>query len=143
MTANGSPASPPGALSASLDPRTSTLVLAGPIARSGIADLCVRVRLLLVRCRVDSIECDIGAFGEPDAATLEALARLQLTAGRLGKRLRFRGACGSLRDLVGFAGLGEVLPCDEASAVEPRGQAEQREQALGVEEEADPGDRAS
>ena len=117
------------------------LVLSGPIARADVARLCERARPQLERCEDDPIECDVGGLAGPDAVTVEALARLQLTALRLGRRLRFRDACGELRHLVAFVGLERCLPCDEGgSALEPRRQAEHREQALGVEEEAQPDD---
>ena len=122
------------------------LVLGGPIARDDIPDLCERVHALVEGCDADPFPCDVGALDDPDALTIDALARLQLTALRLGRRLGFEEACGELRDLVGFLGLDDVLPCAEPcaepSGLEPRGQPEQREQALGVEEEADPDDRA-
>jgi ABC-type transporter Mla MlaB component len=121
------------------------LVLSGPIARDDIPALCERVHVLVESCDAEPVQCDVGGLDEPDALTIDALARLQLTALRMGRRLGFRDACGELRDLVEFLGLGDVLPCDtpcaDPSALEPGGQPEQREQALGVEEEADPRDR--
>lgn len=117
------------------------LVLSDPITPGDIPGLCERARVLLDKAGHDPAVCDVGALAEPDAVTVDALARLQLTARRLGRRLRFRGACGELLDLVAFVGLGDALPCGAASGVESRGQPEEREQALGVEEEADPGDR--
>jgi ABC-type transporter Mla MlaB component len=65
----------------------------------------------------------------PDAVSIDTLARLQLTMRREGRRLELRGVSDELRDLIAFAGLSDVL------GVEPRGQAEQREEGLGVEEE--------
>jgi len=69
-------------------------------------------------------------------STVDALARLQLAAQRLGLELRVLHAPDELRELVDLAGLAEVL------GVEPRGQAEEREQRLGVEEERELGDPA-
>jgi hypothetical protein len=66
-----------------------------------------------------------------DLATIEALARLQLAARRLGLELRLREAPEELRELIAFAGLSGVL------GVEPSGQPEEREQRLGVEEEGE------
>jgi nitroreductase len=87
------------------------------------------------------LRCDVGGFGAADLRTLEALARLQLAARRRGFAVVFRGADEDLRDLIGWAGLDDALPCIEGSGLEPLGKAEQREQPLGVEEEADPHDR--
>jgi anti-anti-sigma regulatory factor len=88
------------------------------------------------------IVCDVSAVIDPDAATIDALARVQLTARRLGGDVRLRNACDQLRDLVTFVGLADVVPVGAAIRLEPRRQAEEREQARGVEEEADPDDRA-
>jgi anti-anti-sigma regulatory factor len=78
--------------------------------------------------RPRSIVCDLSSLA-PDAATIDALARLQLTAKRLGCECRLRHASTELRDLLVFAGLADVL------RVEPGREAEQREERLGVEEE--------
>jgi hypothetical protein len=66
-----------------------------------------------------------------DLATIEALARLQLAARRLGLELRLREVPEELRELIAFVGLSGVL------GVEPRRQPEEREQRLGVEEEGE------
>ena len=46
----------------------------------------------------------------PDAAIVDALARLQLVARRRGCGVVLRGASRELLDLVSFMGLGDVLP---------------------------------
>jgi ABC-type transporter Mla MlaB component len=53
--------------------------------------------------------CDV-RDADPDAATVDALARLQLTARRQGCEVRLRRASDELRELLGFMGLAEVLP---------------------------------
>ncbi len=122
-------------------PAVVEVVIDGPIAPADVPALCDRARFALERSGKGRLVCDVSALLRPDAVTVEALARVQLTARRLGARMWLRDACGDLRDLLEFVGLGGVLPCTEPSGLETRGQAEQREQALGVEEEADPGDR--
>jgi anti-anti-sigma regulatory factor len=67
-------------------------------------------------------------------AAVEALARLQLAARRKGLDLRLHVVSRELRDLIELAGLTQVL------GVEPRRQAEEREQRLSVEEEGELGD---
>lgn len=47
----------------------------------------------------------------PDAAAVDALARLQLTAGRLGRRLVLRDASTELAQLLDIVGLSGVLAC--------------------------------
>ncbi len=82
-----------------------------------------------------TIVCDLRRV-VADAETLDALARLQLTAQRLGLELRLFHASVELRELVAFAGLEDVL------LLEPCREAEQREQPLRVEEERQLGDPA-
>ncbi len=71
---------------------------------------------------------DVGALA-PDAATLDALAGIQLMSRRLGLDARLRNASADLLDFIAFAGLAGVL------RVETRREAEEREQRLRVEEE--------
>ena len=70
------------------EPRAIAFTIHGPIAR---ADLC-----------------EVGGV-EPDAVTVDALARLQLAAGRCSCQVRLRGASEELRALVAFMGLADVL----------------------------------
>ena len=49
--------------------------------------------------------CDV----DPDAVTVDALARLQLAARRLSCRLLLRNASPELLELVAFMGLADVL----------------------------------
>jgi ABC-type transporter Mla MlaB component len=116
------------------------LIFGGPISRDEIHALCERARALFQRCEADSVVCDVSAL-DPDAITIDLLARVQLTARRRGRRIELDGVGPELWELLAFMGLGDVLRV-AASDVEPRGQPEEREQARGVEEEADPGDRA-
>jgi anti-anti-sigma regulatory factor len=75
-----------------------------------------------------TIVCDASALA-PDATTVDVLARLQLTARRLGCQFRLRNVTDELRDLLSFVGLGEVL------RVETGRQPEERKQRRRVEEE--------
>jgi ABC-type transporter Mla MlaB component len=116
------------------------VVISGPITRAAIAGLCERVGVALEGSGADLVVCDVGALVDPDAAMVDALARLQLTARRLGCQVRLRDACGELQELLALVGLGDVVPLCAPLRLESGGQAEDREKALGVEEEADPGD---
>jgi len=82
-----------------------------------------------------TIVCDARAVA-PDGAAVDALARLQLNAQRLGLELRLLHVSSELQELIAFAGLDEVL------RVEPGGQAEEREQRLRIEEERELDDPA-
>jgi len=93
-------------------PGGTVLIMIGPVTRDGIPALCERARWILEGCDAGPVACDVGALAEPDAVTIDALARLQLTARRLGQRVELRRAGGRLEDLLRLMGLGDVLPCD-------------------------------
>ena len=80
-----------------------------------------------------ALVCDASAL-EADVRSVDLLARTQLAAHRIGLHVRLRRVPEELRALLMFMGLAEAL------GVEPVGQAEQREDALGVEEERHVGD---
>ena len=67
-----------------------------------------------------SVCLDCGPVKAPTAATIDQIARLQLSARRCGCDLQLTNANPYLLELIGFVGLSEVL------RVEPRGQAEER-----------------
>jgi ABC-type transporter Mla MlaB component len=119
---------------------TNDLVIGGQISPATIAGLCDRVRGLL-QGGTRLIVCDVGGLAA-DAATIDALARAQLTARRLGGRIRLCNACVELRELVTLAGLSDVLPLGAPLLLEPRREAEEGEQARGVQEETDADDPA-
>ena len=60
------------------------------------------------RAPTEIVICDVRG-AEADVATVDALARLQLSTGRLGCRLRLRNASADLLLLVAFMGLADVL----------------------------------
>ncbi len=74
---------------------------------------------------------DCACLGEPDIATIERIARLQVALRRRGFELRLGGAGAALVDLIAFSGLAGVL------CLEVHRQVEQREQPRRVEEEGD------
>ena len=122
---------------------TILLVISAPITRADIKVLCECVRTLLKENDASSVVCDLGALVDPDAVTVDALARLQLTARRHGRQLRLRHACKELRDLLALMGLSNVVRLETSLRPKPRGQAEEREQSRGIEEERNPADPIS
>lgn len=84
------------------------------------------------------IGIDASRITEPDERTLDALARLQLTARRLGASIRLLDAGPALVDLIQLAGLAGVLEV-AGSGVEVDRQVEEREQ-VRVDEEVHRGD---
>ena len=149
MTAKERPSAPEARASPAIQPLArrwrpgpggTVLVMIGPVTRDAIPAVCERARRLLAGCDAGPVVCDVGALAEPDAITIDALARLQLTARRLGRRVELRRPCEELEHLLELTGLREVLTGGGPvvwSAVEARGEPELGEQALGVEEEAD------
>ena len=113
-------------------PESSTIVLqiGGAITLADAPWLCARLRDLVAGGSAERVVCDVGGLVAPDAETVDALARLQLTACRLGCGLRLRRASTELQELVAFMGLADVL-----LRLEVGRQAEEREQGVGVEEE--------
>ena len=89
----------------------------------------------MTSARPTTIACDVGSVSA-DALAVDALARLQVTARRSGHEIRLRNATCELQELIAFVGLREVL------RVETVGEAEEREQPLGVEEERELDDPA-
>ncbi len=105
------------------DPDERELVIAGPVADGDVAALCARLRELARDDPVRIVVCDVGTLA-PEARSVDALARLALTARRLGCPLRLRNVSPQLRGLVGFCGLDGVLADGPGRAArQPRGAA--------------------
>jgi ABC-type transporter Mla MlaB component len=83
--------------------------VSGPITRADLSGLCERVCVLLETSGAEVAFCDVHDV-EPDAVTIDALARLQVAARRHGCRVRLRRASAELLELVTFMGLRDVLP---------------------------------
>ncbi|HET7326570.1 MAG TPA: STAS domain-containing protein [Nocardioidaceae bacterium] len=121
-------------------PHVRSLSLAGRVAPGDADALEQRVEALLER-GFSVLGCDVGALRDPDVATADALARLRLACRRHGCDLRLRRVQQDLHDLLAVVGLHDLL-LDPVSGGGMLGQAEQREEARGVEERVDPGDPA-
>jgi ABC-type transporter Mla MlaB component len=92
--------------------KSTHFAIRGPIERSDLPGLCSRVCALLERNRTPNVFCDVCGV-EPDAVTVDALARLQLAARRRGCQVRLCNASDELLDLVAFMGLTDVLPDED------------------------------
>ena len=124
------------------EPGALVLVIGAPIDRAGLPGLCERVLVLLEGSSAQEVVYDVGALADPDAVVVDALARLTLTARRLGRHIRLSNASEGLEDLLGFAGLCGAVGLERALRFESRGQTEEWKHAGGIEEEHDPGDPA-
>jgi ABC-type transporter Mla MlaB component len=85
----------------------------GPIRRADLPGLCDRVCALLTEAD-EVVRCDVAGV-EPDAVTVDALARLQLAAVRRGCAICLCNASPALLELVCMIGLDHVLPPAEFS----------------------------
>ena len=88
---------------------TITFAIEGPITREDLPGLCNRVCGLLEGSAAGVAYCDVAGV-EPDAVTVDALARLQLAARGHRCVVRLRDASPELLELVAFMGLCDVLP---------------------------------
>ncbi|MFJ9720222.1 hypothetical protein ACIRPQ_30530 [Streptomyces sp. NPDC101213] len=129
------------------------LILTGPVTRGRVAGLCDDLRALLEgaadtadgadddddadgaggACGAGAVVvCDAAGLGTPGLMTVDLLARLRLTAGRGGGRIRLRAPDPALLALLDLVGL----------RFEVEGHPEQREPPPGVEEEVESGEAA-
>jgi ABC-type transporter Mla MlaB component len=103
------------------------------ITRPDIPVLCADLGGILRGRDGGVVVCDVADVARPDLVTVEALARLRVTARRHGWRLVLGGAGPDLLQLVHMFGLTDALP-------QVGRQSEQRKQAGGVEEGVDGSD---
>jgi ABC-type transporter Mla MlaB component len=84
----------------------TSLVISGSIDAAEIPLLCERLGRLLLD--TNAVTCDVSRLAATVAA-VDALARLQLTARRLGGQITLVGASARLDELVGICGLTDIL----------------------------------
>jgi ABC-type transporter Mla MlaB component len=90
--------------------RSVVLVIHGVVTPEAVAGLCARVRSLLGDPGIELVTCDLSGVADPDAAALEALARMQLTARRMGRSIRLAHVRPEMRALLALAGLTDIVP---------------------------------
>jgi hypothetical protein len=71
------------------------------------------------------VTVDCAAFRQPDLGTVDALLRLRLVLKRAGEDLVLENSSPQLRELMGLAGVQEVL--ERAPSVQAGREAEERE----------------
>jgi ABC-type transporter Mla MlaB component len=91
------------------EPRMLDFAISGPIALEDLPGLCERVCRLLETSGAEIARCDVRGV-EPDAVTVDALARLQLASRRRRCTVRLENASTELLELVALMGLADVLP---------------------------------
>jgi len=97
------------------------------------------VMVVLVRGDAELASWPLARAGRPDVSVVDHLARLQLTARRLGCSILLRDPCAELCELLELVGLSDVLTRVRKLGIETGRESEDGEQ-LGVEEVVEPGD---
>jgi ABC-type transporter Mla MlaB component len=95
-------------------PHAVDFAISGPITRNDLPGLCERVCAVLTRSGAELARCNVSGV-DPDAVTVDALARLQLAARRRSCRVRLCNASVALAELVELMGLKHVF-ADESVA---------------------------
>ncbi len=83
-------------------------MVVGPLAGDDVPALCERLRAIL-STGIDVVVCDVAAAAA-DLVTIEALARLQLTALNAGGSIVLREASADLGALLAACGLHHAVP---------------------------------
>lgn len=86
-----------------------SLVIRGPITRAGLPALSERCCAFFAAYAGRVVDCDVAGV-EPDAVTVDALARLQWVAAHNGCSVVLRNASAALLAVVDLMGLADVLP---------------------------------
>jgi anti-anti-sigma factor len=109
----GAPEEPPTASIQALrpahDPTTLIVTMRGAIDRPAAARLGDEVGDLLRTTGVRHLVCDVGGVTHADAATVDAVCRIRVTARRLGCDVRVRHASPELVDLLELMGLCDAV----------------------------------
>lgn len=87
--------------------------IGAPTSAAELSLLSRRLRTLIDECQADIAIFDVGGLTDPDATAVESLARLQLTAHRMGCDVRLVSASEELHGLLALTGLCEIVGlCD-------------------------------
>jgi len=96
-------------------PSSLTVRVCPPVTRENAAQSCEQFSLLLrdaapAPVTPAPVVCDVGAIASPDLVTVDLLARMQLTARRLGFSLQLSRPSSRLLALLDLTGLRDCLP---------------------------------
>ncbi|MER6994465.1 STAS domain-containing protein [Streptomyces sp. NPDC000410] len=86
------------------------IALIGRVTPADVPLLCARLQARIIgAAAAGDVICDAGGLTGADLTTVNAIARLRLTARRLGRDLRLRDAGPELTLLLELVGLGDDL----------------------------------
>jgi hypothetical protein len=100
-----------------IEHRADVLRLGPTMADDEVAALRAELVELLARSQVRVVPCCVSASAPPDLSVLEALARLQLTAKRLGRAICVLEPGDDLVALLGLTGLSGALSVQREAEV--------------------------
>ena len=92
------------------------LAVADAVEGKALPLLCTQLRSILATKPAKVVTCDVRTLSNPDLVTIDGLARLQLTARRMGGSIRLCNARQELVELLELAGLQEAVPLIAESA---------------------------
>ncbi|GGZ18835.1 hypothetical protein GCM10010387_09310 [Streptomyces inusitatus] len=84
----------------------------GPVSRDDVPRLCQELSARLTDTGATEAVCEVEALAPADLTAVEALARLRLTAGRHGCRIRLHEPTPELLDLLDLIGLRDLIDPD-------------------------------
>lgn len=90
--------------------QTITVIVRPELERDDVHSLADDLVHQLSTGVVAEVLVDVSRIDTPDVVYLDALARLQLTARRHGSTIRVVDPCPDLVDLLGVAGLSDIIP---------------------------------
>ena len=91
------------------EPGTVVVAIVGRATGADVSGCCAELRLLLDGADACLVICDVSTLAAADAVTVDVIARVALTARRLGRPLHLRHASRDLRRLLVFMGLADVV----------------------------------
>lgn len=89
---------------------TARLEVTGYLEVAAVQAVLASLSRLVAEQAVVVLACDVAGLARADVCTVDALARLQIGARRLGCPLVLCGVGADLRALIAFVGLTEELP---------------------------------
>ncbi|WP_329022616.1 STAS domain-containing protein [Streptomyces sp. NBC_00690] len=90
------------------------LIVSAPVTFADVPPLCARLQALY-GAGADEVVCDLAELTRADLASVEAVARLRLTARRAGRTVRMRNAGPELLALLTLMGLDGLTRPDGAA----------------------------
>ncbi len=109
------------------------------VVNRSVARRCTNPTVVLIRANAELATWPLPTRHRTDLSVVDELARLQLTAVRLGCSIRLRDASSQMAGLLELVGLGDIVATVAHPTLDTHRQAEGREQ-VGIEKAVEPRD---